>query len=135
MKYQIKRTRGEPDTLEIHVDQRLIRGTPLMIDPTDEPDLGLEYVKAQGFDSGEELSAFYHFVTELAGMQPVFIVERYCITIHKASLFSWDDLLPFILLALQEMVAKDHVLEEVLKSKKLKKDKRKAVEKDIVPKS
>ena len=117
MKYQIEYC-PNPDCIQIHVKQRLIRGSILCfeffdIGDYDQKEFAKEAVNPDG------LVSFCKVVSELDSMESDISIERYNIQIQKASgMFSWDDILPYVLDALKTFVASDGKLEEVAPPKR-----------------
>ena len=119
MRYQIEYC-PNPDCLQIHTDQRLIRGT---IATFEYFDLGegaeKDFRRDAGNDNADPLISFCRVTTELDGMEEHISFGRYQIQMMKAPLFLWERLLPHILCALRTFVAKDgSQFEELMPAKR-----------------
>ena len=116
MKYQIEYC-PNPDCIQIHVKQRLIRGSILCfeffdIGDYDQKEFAKEAVNPDG------LVSFCKVVSELDGMENDISFGRYEIQMLKASsIFSWNDVLPYVLDALKTFIASDGKLEELAMTK------------------
>ncbi|MDQ5949088.1 MAG: Nfu protein [Patescibacteria group bacterium] len=107
-----------PNVVEIHVNQRLIQGSVLYFEcSADSSEIGKEF-KKQAINA-DNLLNFCKTVSELDGMEGEILFDRYTIQLSKASMFSWDEVLPHILNALQTFIAKDNTLEESGPAKRL----------------
>lgn len=110
MKYQIEYC-PNPDCVQIHTDQRLIQGTILCFEHFETSNYNKKEFKEQAVNE-EGLINFCKVVSELDGMEQDISFSRYQIQMSKASVFSWDALLPHILDALRTFVARDAQIEE-----------------------
>ena len=116
MKYQIEYC-PNPDCLQVHTDQRLIRGTIAVFEHFDLGE-GAEEDFRKEANNPNQLVSFCRAVSELDGMEEGVSFNRYQIQMMKAPMFSWETLLPSILDALRTFVAKDGQLEESAPAKR-----------------
>jgi len=116
LKYQIEYC-PNPDCLQIHTDQRLIRGIIAVFEHFDLGE-GAEEDFRRDANNADQLISFCRAVTELDGMEEHISFHRYQIQMEKAPMFSWETLLPSILDALRTFVAKDGQLEELAPPKR-----------------
>jgi hypothetical protein len=116
LKYQIEYC-PNPDVLMIHTNQRLVRGTMAVFEYFDLGE-GAEEDFRKEANEADQLISFCRAVTELDGMQERISFSRYDIQMEKASMFSWDDIVPSILDALRTFVAKGNSLEEFAPAKR-----------------
>lgn len=110
VKYQIEYAPHQ-DVVIIHVNQRLIQGSILCFRMSDDSRHEKENLTKEAMNQ-EALINFCKTVSELDGMEEHILFNRYDIQLSKASMFSWDDLIPEILLALKMFVARDEQIEE-----------------------
>lgn len=111
MKYQIEFF-PNPHCVRIHVSQRLTRGTILFDGYMGVFEPGQEEFKKEEINE-QRLFNFCKVVDELDGIERGISLGRYHVEMLKASdMFSWDDILPHVLNALQTFVAADGTIEE-----------------------
>lgn len=112
MKYQIEYC-PNPQCVKIHVNQRLIKGTILLTEYMDISEHEKKEFKEKAINE-QELFNFCQVVDELNGIERGVSFGRYHIQMLKASdMFSWDEILPHVLNALQTFVATDGIIEEL----------------------
>ncbi|MCR4279537.1 MAG: hypothetical protein NUV78_02230 [Candidatus Zambryskibacteria bacterium] len=116
MKYQIEYCPNS-DVIQIHVDQRLIRGTILCFEHYDIGRHTKKEFKTEAMDA-DVLVRFCRAVSEFDGMEQQISFGRYEIQLQKASMFRWEQLVPHILEALRIFVARDENLEESVPPKR-----------------
>lgn len=110
MKYQIEYA-PNPEVITIHVNQRLIHGSILCFEMFDDSQHE-KYSFVKEAVNQEALINFCKTVSELDGMEERISFGRYHIQLSKASIFSWESLIPEILVALRTFVARDEQIEE-----------------------
>lgn len=120
MRYMTDCKPEEPDYIVIHVSERLLRGSLVVIGPEDEA-----AVAKQAFEDAatepEKLIRFFDFVNNLPGIEQEFTFQRYAFSLNKALLFMWEDILPEVLHALRFFVAKDDSFEEMMTLEEVRK--------------
>ena len=105
MKYRIQFL--NQNTARIHVDQRLLIRNELHFDVANSAECTDEQFEREAFDSGR-LKSFCAAVSEIEGIPGEIYFGRYFIVITKASeMFSWGDILPYVIFALRDFVAHD----------------------------
>jgi hypothetical protein len=100
------------------VDQRLIHRTILSFECYEISRHTQEQFETEAIDK-DALVNFCKVVSELDGMEEGITFNRYEIQMSKASdMFSWDNIMPYVLDALRTFVARDNKLEESAPSKR-----------------
>ncbi|MES3004591.1 MAG: hypothetical protein V4690_00590 [Patescibacteria group bacterium] len=103
--------------MQIHVDQRLIRGSILVFSHFSISDRAKEEFEKEAINT-DGLINFSQAISALDGMEERISYNRYQIQMLKSPMFSWEILVPQILDALRTFVAKDSQIEEAAEAKR-----------------
>jgi len=130
LKYQIEYC-PNPQCVQIHVDQRLINGSILSFEHFDIGESSKKDFKELAVNE-QGLLDFCKAVSELDGMEEHISFQRYQIQMLKANdMFSWDEILPHVLNALQTFVATDSTIEESAPPKRPTPEELRRLERDM----
>jgi hypothetical protein len=110
VKYKVIWDKEDPHCVQIHVNERLIRGPMINIDPTDDLEAAKHAIEEQAAVP-ERLSGFFEALCELPGIEQDFAFQHYAFMLNKGILFDWKDIMPHVLSGLKMLVSKDNTLE------------------------